>query len=374
LTARPLVTVLTPVYNGEAYLVPCIESVLAQTYEHWEHVLVDNASTDGTAAILRDYAARDRRIRVYTNPETLPIIANHNAAAARMSPAAAWCKFVCADDALFPDCLERMVSLAQTHPSIGLVSAYQLRETEVGLDGLPHPSPVTDGRAIGRLSLLGCLSVFGGATAHMIRADFVRAREPFYDESNLHADTAACYDVLQTSDFGFVHQVLTFARAHRASVTYSVARRLNTYLLGHVRILTTYGGVYLTPAEFAEALAQRMEAYYKFLARALLAPGGREMWRYHRDGLRALGLPVSRLRLGRALLQQLWQVVTSPGRELPKLVRLLRRAAPDDSNWHHWWAPTGFEPVKHVSARPTVMPLSGSAVRSAPTPRPTPRS
>jgi glycosyltransferase involved in cell wall biosynthesis len=368
LTTPPLVTILTPVFNGEAYLIPCIESVLAQTYEHWEYVLVDNASTDGTAEILRDYAARDRRIRVRTNPQTLPIIANHNVAAAQIGPDTAWCKFVCADDALFPDCLERMVSLAQTHPSIGLVSAYQLQGAEVGLGGLPHPSPVTDGRAIGRLSLLGCLSVFGGPTAHMIRADCVRGRQPFYDESNLHADTAACYDVLQTSDFGFVHQVLTFARAHRASVTYSVARRLNTYLLGHVRILTTYGGVYLTRAEFAEALAQRMEAYYKFLARALLAPGGREMWRYHRDGLRALGLPVSRLRLGRALLRQIRQVVTSPGHELPKLVRLLRRAASDDLNWHYWWAPTGFEAVKHVAAPAVVMPLNGSAARSESTP------
>jgi hypothetical protein len=92
--------------------------------------------------------------------------------------------------------------------------------------------PVTAGRTISRASLLGQLNVFGGASAHMIRADFVRRREPFFDDTNLHADVAACYEVLQTSDFGFVHQVLTSARAHRGSLTFSVARRLNTYVLG----------------------------------------------------------------------------------------------------------------------------------------------
>ncbi|MGH7324665.1 MAG: glycosyltransferase family 2 protein, partial [Candidatus Rokuibacteriota bacterium] len=66
-TTRPLVTVLTPVYNGEAYLAQCIESVRAQTYDHWEYVIVNNASRDRTGEIVGRYAALDRRIRVFTN-------------------------------------------------------------------------------------------------------------------------------------------------------------------------------------------------------------------------------------------------------------------------------------------------------------------
>jgi len=361
LTARPLVSILTPVYNGAAFLTQCIDSVLAQTYEHWEYVLVDNASTDGTADILRDYAARDDRIRVHTNTEHVPVIPNHNIVARLVSPEARWCKFLCADDALFPDCLERMVAVGLTHPSVSLISAYQLRSTEVGLSGLPYPSPIVDGHTIGRLSLLGNLSVFGGPSAHMIRADFVRGRDPFYDESNLHADTAACFDVLESSDFGFVHQVLTFARPHSGSLTHAVARRLNTFLLGHVKILMTYGPRFLTADEYAAALDQRMKAYYKFLARAVLTPGRGEMWRFHRDGLAALGLPVSRPRLARVLCQQLGQVITSPGHELPKLLRLLRRSGSEDANWHYWWAPTGFEAVR-------TMPRAGGANGSTPLP------
>ena len=340
-------SVLTPVYNGEAYLSQCIESVLAQTYGRWEHILVDNASTDATGEILRTYARRDERLRVYTNDQHVAVVPNHNIAASRIAPGSKWCKFVSADDGLLPECLERMVGLGEAHPRVGLVSAYQLQGDKVGLAGLPYPSPVTAGRTIGRESLLGLLNVFGGASAHLIRADFVRRREPFYDEANLHSDVAACYDVLQTSDFGFVHQVLTYTRAHRGSVTFSVARRLNTYVLGHLKILTQYGPVFLAPDEYTRVLQQRLDAYYTFLARALLTPEGREIWAYHRDGLRALGFPVSGRRLSRAILQHVRRVLVSPG-ELRKVVRLIRARQEDEPSWRQWWAPTGSEAVHGV--------------------------
>ena len=52
---QPLVSVVTPVYNGAEYLVECIESVVNQTYANWEYVIVDNCSTDDTLAIARRY-------------------------------------------------------------------------------------------------------------------------------------------------------------------------------------------------------------------------------------------------------------------------------------------------------------------------------
>ena len=349
MTAGPLVSVLTPVYNGEAYLSQCLDSVLAQSYGRWEHVLVDNASSDATGEILRAYARRDARIRVITNDRHVSVIPNHNIATRQIAAESRWCKFLSADDTLLPECLERMVTLGEAQPTIGLVSSYQLQGDKVGLAGLPYPSPVTPGRTIARESLLGRLNVFGGASAHMFRADLVRARTPFYDEGNLHADVAACYDVLQSSDFGFVHQVLTFARPHRGSLTFSVARRLNTYLLGHLKILSQYGAVFLEPAEYARVLEQRLDVYYTFLARALLTPDGREIWVYHRDGLRELGFPVSRRRLSRAMLQQVRRVVMSP-RELGKVVRLVHGGRAEDTSWKQWWAPTGFEAVNGVAA------------------------
>ena len=70
--------VVTPVYNGERFLHESIESVLQQTYDEWRYVIVDNRSTDRTAEIAADYAARDGRISLSQNREFLPIMANWN--------------------------------------------------------------------------------------------------------------------------------------------------------------------------------------------------------------------------------------------------------------------------------------------------------
>lgn len=61
-------SIVIPVYNVEPYLRECLDSVLQQTYSDWEAVCVDDGSTDGSAAILAEYAAHDNRIKVITQP------------------------------------------------------------------------------------------------------------------------------------------------------------------------------------------------------------------------------------------------------------------------------------------------------------------
>ena len=63
-----LFSIIIPVYNVEPYLRECLDSVLAQTCGDWEAVCVDDGSTDGSAAILAEYAARDSRFRIVTQP------------------------------------------------------------------------------------------------------------------------------------------------------------------------------------------------------------------------------------------------------------------------------------------------------------------
>lgn len=63
--SRPLISVITPTYNHERFIAECIESVLAQTYDQWEMLVVDDGSTDQTWEIVQQYACRDQRIRVF---------------------------------------------------------------------------------------------------------------------------------------------------------------------------------------------------------------------------------------------------------------------------------------------------------------------
>ena len=121
---QPLVSVVTPVYNGATDLAQCIESVLAQTFPHWEYIIVNNHSTDGTLEIAERFARMDERIHVYSNDTLLDIIANHNRAFRLISPVSTYCKVVSADDWLFPECLARMVGLAEGSSSVGIVGSY----------------------------------------------------------------------------------------------------------------------------------------------------------------------------------------------------------------------------------------------------------
>jgi glycosyltransferase involved in cell wall biosynthesis len=74
----PRVTIGVPVYNGARYLEPCLDSLLAQTYEDIEIVISDNASTDRTPEICRAYRERDERVRYHRHSHNIGAAANFN--------------------------------------------------------------------------------------------------------------------------------------------------------------------------------------------------------------------------------------------------------------------------------------------------------
>lgn len=282
---RPLVWVVTPVYNGERFLPECIESVLAQTYEDWAYVVVDNRSTDRTADIVREYAADDARISLSQNTDFLPIMANWNHALRLLQDEAKYCKVVHADDTLLPECLERMVGVAEANPSVGVVTSYAIWGREIRHDeGVPYPVEVIDGREICKATLEGKCYVFGSPSSLLVRADEVRARQAFYNEQNFHADTEACFDVLRTTDLGFVHQVLTRTRVHEEAMT-SLASRINTFHSGWLTILAKYGRFYLDPRAYRRRWWHSVRRYGIFLLKAIVKAKFRDpaFRKHHRE-------------------------------------------------------------------------------------------
>ncbi|SHE33991.1 Glycosyltransferase involved in cell wall bisynthesis [Fodinibius roseus] len=264
---EPFVSVLTPAYNGEEFLRECIESVLKQDYDNWEYVLVNNKSTDSTLEIIKEYAALDSRIRIHNNEEFLPQMENLNHAFRQISPESKYCKVVHADDWLFPECLSRMVEVAEEYPSVGIVSAYRLDGNKVELDGLPYPSNFNSGREIARKYLLYGFSKFGSPSSLLIRSELIRKREKMYDESFLSSDTGACLDLLKESDFGFVHQVLTYTRLHENSVTNTLAEESFASIHGELAFQLKYGPYFLTEEEYKRRLSQKVNLFYILLAR-----------------------------------------------------------------------------------------------------------
>lgn len=105
---QPLISIIVPVYQVEAYISECVESLLAQTYTNLEILLVDDGSTDGSGGICDEYACRDRRIRVVHQ-------VNQGVSAARNrgldQAAGEYVAFVDSDDAVMPDFIEILYDL-----------------------------------------------------------------------------------------------------------------------------------------------------------------------------------------------------------------------------------------------------------------------
>jgi glycosyltransferase involved in cell wall biosynthesis len=320
----PLVTVLTPVYNGEKYLAECIESVLAQTYAHWEYVIVNNRSTDRSLEIARGYAARDSRIRLIDNAEFVDAIANHNIALGQLSPASKYCKLIQADDWLFPECIEKMVAVAEGSPSVGVVGSYHLAGDRVRSDGVPHTTTVLPGRELCRRTLLGEIYLFWRPSCLMLRSEIVHGRQPFFRTRHLNTDVGTLYEILQHWDFGFVHQVLTFVRRHADSQTRQDARRANTQRFSRMELLKRYGPLYLSDKELEDRAGYLLDRYYRSLAKAAFERRTSEFWETQRQELARLGYP---LRTGRLIGAMLGQIVANPKACLRRLGRGARASA-----------------------------------------------
>jgi len=314
----PRVSFVTPFFNTEKYLEGCIESVLWQTYQNWDYVLVNNRSTDGSARIAEKYAKQfPEKIRVEHNSEFLSQVQNYNHALRFISPESRYCKVVQADDWLFPECVKSMVAVAEAHRTVGIVAAYELEGEQVCLDGLPYPSPVVSGREVCRLYFLEGKYLFGTPTSLLLRSELVRSRDPFYHECLApFEDGHACFDLLKTWDFGFVHQVLTYSRRDNESIL-SRVRPFNLELLIRLSMLVVHGRNFLDAQEFDRCLRDAKRNYFHYLAKCACARHRKssEFWEYHRSGLAAINYSLGWRLLGKwipgALLEKTFDTILS---------------------------------------------------------------
>ena len=125
-----------PVYNGERYLEQTIDSILGQTHRDLELIISDNASTDGTEAICRRYAASDPRIRYIRQPVNQGAARNHNIVL--MEATGPYYRMIGADDWMASTCLERCAAVLDEHPEVVLAWPETVMVDE---EGSPMPYP-----------------------------------------------------------------------------------------------------------------------------------------------------------------------------------------------------------------------------------------
>lgn len=117
---KPDVSVIMSVYNGETYLREAIESVINQTFQSWELVIINDCSTDSTGEILAEYASKDERVKVYPNEVNLKLPTSLNKAISLCSG-----KYIArmdADDICLPDRFEKQYKFMEENSDVALSS------------------------------------------------------------------------------------------------------------------------------------------------------------------------------------------------------------------------------------------------------------
>ncbi|WP_245508613.1 glycosyltransferase family 2 protein [Bradyrhizobium zhanjiangense] len=322
----PHVSVVTPVFNGARYLHACIESVLAQTYRNWDYTIVDNCSTDRTLEIARQYARNHPQIRVQTNKEFVGAIENHNRAFRSISAAAKYCKLLSSDDWMYPECISKLVDVAERHPSAGIVSSYAINANGLRWGHMPLDEEIIDGREAARLFLLGSIDAFFTPSLVLYRASLVRSEPAFFPGAAPSADLEACLNCLKCSDLGFVHQILSYERIHDGAITARV-RAMNSQLLDRLRILLEFGPIFLGPTELERRTEEQLSDYYKVLAEAFFNLRDSEFWKLHKAGLAKLGYSLYSQRFAGAVAAKFLDLALNPKATAEKVLRRMKTSS-----------------------------------------------
>ncbi len=240
----PLVSIGVPVYNGGSFLRECLDSILGQSYQNWECIIVNNCSKDDTLKIAEEYATKDSRFHVYDNKDFLNVMQNWNETYVHVSSNSEYFKIVPADDWLFPEFIELMVELMDNNSNVGICSAYRIDGLDIRGRGLDYyKGPVFSGKEIFELEILSKIDVTGSGNTHLFKTHYLKQLPGYpkiFNEKNLHVDMELAYDILNISDIGFVFKPLSYTRHHSESISDSLSFKCNTYFCSREIILFKY--------------------------------------------------------------------------------------------------------------------------------------
>ncbi len=229
----PLVSICIPTYNGALFLKQALDSILAQTYTHFEVVCSDDQSTDGTWELLEQFKA------TVTFPVSLlrhtpsGIGANWNHCVKHAN--GEYIKFLFQDDLLHPNCLEKMVSVLQTHPQVAMVAS----QREILIEDMDTDAVNNWFKYCGNLQvelenemLLYDASFFkdalftadptnkiGEPTAVMYRKSFVQDVGEFNERYKQILDYEYWYRILKKHTIAILPEKLVSFRLHPAQAT-----------------------------------------------------------------------------------------------------------------------------------------------------------
>jgi glycosyltransferase involved in cell wall biosynthesis len=268
--AAPPLTLGLPVYNGEHFLAESLDALLAQTFSDFELIISDNASTDGTEEICRDYAAIDSRIRYVRQPHNIGAAPNHNfliqQARARLF------KWAAHDDLFAPELVASCIEALDKRPELALSHSYMAIVDEDGKIVKDCDYRLTTASEAAPERFRSLLLTDGGDDFYgVIRTDILRRIAPLDSYHNSGRKLVA--EIALHGPFHQVPEVMFFRREHpgrgdRLGSVRAICANLDPRRKDHssARLVGEYLLSYVTAIRHAPlSPADRRRCYYYLL-------------------------------------------------------------------------------------------------------------
>jgi glycosyltransferase involved in cell wall biosynthesis len=266
-----LVSVCLASYNSGGYLEATVKSVVEQTYENWELIIVDDCSTDNTQEVVTSVASRfgDPRIRFVTNPVRLGMVANWNRTVELAN--GQFIKVLGQDDILKPDCLAVQVAKMQQYPEVTVVTCAR---QVVGPTDKPilvrrcfPREGIYDGLETIQRCVLAGVNIIGEPVSVLFRASTLGTRELFEVSILYLLDLDFWLRLLAHGDLYFIAEPKTLFRIHPAAATRELEKESVADFFRLVDRVIIRGHFHLSPLRRKWL---RMKVHALFLARRLI--------------------------------------------------------------------------------------------------------
>jgi glycosyltransferase involved in cell wall biosynthesis len=258
--STPKVSIGMPVYNGEPFIREALDSLLAQTFTDFELIISDNASTDGTEAICREYTKKDRRVRYMRQPENMGAVVNFQFVLDEAE--GEYFMWAAADDIWEPSWVEILLPVSEKYQCLayGTVVAVDQSGAQIYNPASGQAFDFSGSKATRRAKYLFSRSSRGKANpiyGLLPRSKMKNARFDILSEISSGSDMLFLFDLLSTVEI----------------------RRPNDMILHYKRI---YEGCASSPPRVrADNLAGRLGRPFRILADLLFGPFA-ELGRYSR--------------------------------------------------------------------------------------------
>lgn len=284
IASYPDITVILSVYNGGNYLIESLQSVLTQSYQNFEFLIMDDCSTDQSWTYLQ--SVKDERVKVYRqdrNRGLFPCL-NELIAKGRSGLIKLWSQ----DDIMNPDCLKETVLFHQNYPAIGF--SYSDRE-QIDINGiskfqfyLDYTPEIISTELHARISLFTG-SIAGNIANVCISKTALEQVGLFHEEMHIAADFEMWVRLARERDTGFINQKLVKLRDHDGQLS----RKRKYYIQRPIEDMHVFNYLlsYVSPEVKEEGLKNlrkyKFVYYYTLMVKAFLRGNFRTTWLFFNE-------------------------------------------------------------------------------------------